>query len=305
MVFAEYLKSCRQKAEMTQDEVVHALYLLDEENFAGVNVSTLSRWERGITTPSTARIGTVLSFFQSRFNAPLPCLESSDTESLEKALCEKSLIQLFGRQSRMIVDISWGDEALPHFEIINLRKHPNAEELLELNFMLHQSVNTGFTKVELANFKRWLEHPAHLFSAVTYRSSFLGLLFALRLKPDSFRKILGFSLKKNELDDKDFASPDEEASIYLLSMFSFSQEVAAMLFNRLFAYLVAHQKNTDELGFLSSFDEAQLLAESMSLKPVSRHFEDNVNIISYRNDLFTLMKSPLGIQTLFPRKECN
>jgi len=300
MKFSTYLKTCREELGLTQDALTEALYLFDDELFEGVAPGTLSRWEREVSTPSYRRIEALMRFFQYRFDLPVPCIRTRDAKEAERIMCEEELETLF-KPKKMVADLAFQAEKIG-FETITLRHHPRADELLELNTMLHKSINTPLTRVEEKQFKTWIENPANLFVAVTYKSSFLGLLFALRLKPEIFDAILRLQKRKADLKEEDFAAIDEDGSVYLLSFFALSPHIATQLFRRYYAHLVAYQQNTRETGFVSSFEEALLLAERFGLHQNGETESDGETVLAYRADLFDAMRSTTALKVLFPKK---
>lgn len=66
MQFNEYLKSCREHAGFTQEQLMEELYLFDVDNFSGLDTSTLSKWERDIIKPRLAKQTSILKYFQSK-----------------------------------------------------------------------------------------------------------------------------------------------------------------------------------------------------------------------------------------------
>ena len=88
---SDYLKACREKLGMTQEDLVEALYHFDDVSFVGLTPTTLSRWERGVTTPPPNRMAALLRFFQQKEGMPLPCIESTDEEEIELLLCEEKI----------------------------------------------------------------------------------------------------------------------------------------------------------------------------------------------------------------------
>ena len=301
MHIADYLKECRDRLGMTQDALAEALYLFDDRVFEGVTSTTVSRWERGFTAPSVSRIAGLLRFFQEKTRLPLPCVEARDTAEVESLLCDERLHGLF-RPKTMVTDL---DLRSDDFRVVNLRHHARAEEILEINEMLHRSVNTPFTQVGLETFKRWMEYPGHLFTTVMYKESFLGLLFSLRLKPESFEEVMAFERMKADLTDEDFAAPHEEGSVYMLSFFSLSQDVATLLFRRFFAHLIAYQKETEKVGYVSSFEEAWQLAKRLGLQESGLSQSGEETVKAFSADLFTLFRTPLAVKVLFPKEHCR
>ncbi|WP_456450978.1 helix-turn-helix domain-containing protein, partial [Hydrogenimonas sp.] len=304
MRFSDYLKACRERLGLTQEELVTELYLFDDARFEGITPTTMSRWERGATMPPMPRMADIVAYFQTRFGRPLPCVEARDAEEVEALMCEEPIGGLF-KPKRMVAGLSLAHDEGEPFSLVNLRHHPRAEELLELNAMLHRSVNTPYTRVDTARFKRWIDHPGNMFAAVTYRTSFLGLLFTLRVKPESFDALLRFEKRKDDLAKEDFAAPNEEGSVYMLSFFAISQEIATMLFRRFYAHLIANQERTKEAGFVSSFEEAQELAHRLNLRTTGRKNHEGTEILAFRTDLFALMTSSMALKALFPKRHCT
>jgi transcriptional regulator with XRE-family HTH domain len=56
MKISEYLKRCRDRLGLIQEALSHELYLFDLERFAGVDTTTFSKWERGVTAPPFPRL---------------------------------------------------------------------------------------------------------------------------------------------------------------------------------------------------------------------------------------------------------
>jgi transcriptional regulator with XRE-family HTH domain len=301
---SDYLKTCREKLGKTQEALVEALYHFDDASFAGLTSATLSRWERGMATPPPNRMAALLRFFQHRSGLPLPCVEPTNEKGVESLMSEEEIANLF-KPKNMVNDVTMPGASPAMFELVNLRHHERVGELLELNTMLHQGANTPFTQVSYAQFAQWIDHPGNLFIAVTYKASFLGLLFALRLKPKSFEKVLAFSMKKSDLKEADFAAPHEEGSLYLLSLFSLSPVVATLLFRRLYAHLIASQSTSREVGFVSSYEEAWTLAKRLGLDERDSVEMDKKTIKAFRTDLYTMMRTSQAIKIFFSKEPCD
>jgi transcriptional regulator with XRE-family HTH domain len=303
MDFSTYLRLSRKQLELTQEEFVEKLYLFNDTVFSGINPATLSRWEREISIPSLTRISSIIAYFQEEAKQPLPYVELLHTENMEQLLCEPILSQLFKPKS-MVGKLELKTDSYDAFELQSLRHHPNAKELTELITMLHKGVNTPFTQVKESQFNYWMDNPSNLFTTLVYKSILLGLFFVLRLKPESFQKIITFKMRKDELSDIDFAPIGEEASLYILSFYSLTQPVATSLFHRFYAHLITYQSHIKEVGFISSFQEANNLAEKMELQKCGAYFDNNTEIIAYKNDLFSFFKALFTLKVIFPKHSC-
>ena len=88
MQFNEYLKSCREHNNLTQEQLVHDLYSFNIENFEGLDTSTLSKWERSITRPKISKQISIIKCFQERTGIVLPCWDKYSSEEAAALICE-------------------------------------------------------------------------------------------------------------------------------------------------------------------------------------------------------------------------
>jgi transcriptional regulator with XRE-family HTH domain len=290
---------------LAQRELVEKMYHYDNKAFSGINPTTISRWERGENLPSYKKIAEILAFFQDYFKTPLPFIESKDINEIENLMNKESISMLF-KPKRMVAQIEFDNSLYlkeSDFKIISLRNHKRADEIIELNSFLHSNYNTKYTQVDIKRFKEWIEYPNNLFIALTYKDTILGLLFMLQLKPESFRKIIDFEIKKSDLNKDDFITNNKDKrSIYLLSLFSLSTNIASRLFARMYAHLIYNQNIVEDIGLVTSFDEAIQLAKRMNLKESGSYRYIDTTIYSYRAKLYDLALSDIAIKSLFTRE---
>jgi transcriptional regulator with XRE-family HTH domain len=289
---------------MSQSDLVEKLYLFDDRLFAGLNIPTISRWENGLNQPSYAKIRGIMAYFQSQMGRVLPCIEANDVDEAEAIICEEKIEELF-RPNQMVTKLPLRHDGEVPFEVVTFRHHPRAGKLLKLHAMLHRSANTPLTRVDTEKFARWMEHPGNLFVAVTFEENLLGLLFTLRLKPESFERILRFELKKNDLQEKDFAQMDERADIYLLSFFALSSDVATLLFRRFYASVIAMQERIGHVGMITSYPEAKRLGIDLGLQEAGKIEDEGKTVVAYRASVEAFMLSDTALRTLFPKGGCR
>ena len=72
MYFSEYLKSCRERSNLTQEQLVSNFYTHDIEMFESLDSSTLSKWERSIVKPNISRQVSILKYFQKITDTAYP-----------------------------------------------------------------------------------------------------------------------------------------------------------------------------------------------------------------------------------------
>jgi len=179
------------------------------------------------------------------------------------------------------------------------------DSLIETNMHLHQSLNHESSQLSREQFKEWAIHHSNLFLTCEHKGTFLGLLFAARIKPEVLDKIVNFEIKKNEVSEDDFTSFDEEGSMLLLSFFALNPKVATLLFIRLYAHLIANQNNIIDIGGITNSDEAKKLVSNMNLHyQKSKVTEDNVKITSYKQSLSNVLASEYAVKMLLSKQEC-
>ena len=127
----------------------------------------------------------------------------------------------------------------------------------------------------------------------------------LRLRPDVFDDVLACRRAKNDLTTNDLAVPGEPASLYLLSFFSLSRDVAVPLFSRLFAHLVAYGEISQKIGLVTSYDEAYTLAKQLGLAEKENACRQKYGVRSLASDLGRFFRSPFAVGLLFPKEACR
>ena len=305
MEFGHYLKECRKNFGLTQEELVEALYTTDPELFGSLDASALSKWERGVSQTSYRKMGMILRYFQQQSGMPLPCIDDQDPQSAERGLCEQAMRYLLGTPPRhLVIDLHMDRLQAEHFSIIPLRQFERMDELLEIHQNLHENLTPPHDRLSIEQTREWALHPESLFYVILYKRTLLGFFFSLRIRPERFESIMEMTLRKNELRIDDLARPGEKASVLILSFFALDSRMASLLLLRLYAHLIAHQREIRELGLVSTLPEVDRVVERMALR-ISRTREiDGRRHRAYRNDLFRLFSNETAMRLLFPKEEC-
>lgn len=305
MHFNEYLKSCREHNHLTQEQLVHDLYSYDIESFEGLDTSTVSKWERGITKPKPSKQVNIIKYFQEKTGVALPCWESYSIKETEDLICRSGMTNLIGKRKELIQNFPSEMMHVDEFKIYPVRSFERMSDLLEINMDIHQTVNQKYSQVSLEQFKEWALHPSNLFLACEYKGGFLGLFFTLRLKPEVFDKIMNFEMKKSDISLDDFASFDEMGCNYMLSFYALNQKCATMLFIRYYAHLIANQKNIAQIGLITTLDEARKIASNMNLEYyTSKIVENNVEIQTYKQTLPNVIASENVVKMILSKQTC-
>ncbi len=305
MYFSDYLKSCREHVNLTQDELVSELYNQDIEHFEGLDANTISKWERAITHPKASKKVAVIKFFQTRTGLPLPCLPQTNVKGIESLICQSGVKNLTGNSKELILAFPSESMDIEDFKVFPVRDSERIDTILSLNMDVHKSTNLDYTQVSQEQFKAWSLHPSNFFMLCEYKDSLAGLFFTLRLKPEVFEKLMHFKMKISEISPDDFASFDEIGSNYLLSFYALNQKIASLLFIRYYAHLIANQTNIDQVGVLSSHSEVAKIVQNMNLKELEQSkIQEGETIHAYQASLANILASEAFVNMILTKQNC-
>jgi len=308
MQFNEYLKTCRTGNTLTQEELVHALYSFDTGHFKGLDTTTLSKWERGITKPKLAKQVSIIKYFQTLTDIALPCFDDHSEEEIEESICKVGMQNIItdSKSKQIILDFPSDSMLLDDFRIYQLKNTTMLNKVLNINTYLDKDFNQNFTQLETEDFKKWAFMPGNLFLVCEYANEPTGLLFILKLKPEAFKKIINGEIMERELIEEDFALPDEVGSSYIISFFALNKKAASMLFVRYYAHLISHQHTIEEVGVATFMEDAQKLIENINLPyHTSCITEDNRELQFYKASLSSFLATQSVIKMILTKQSCK
>ena len=240
MQFNEYLKLCREKYKLTQEDLVSDLYTHDIDNFSALDNTTLSKWERNMVKPRVSKQVSIIKYFQTHADTALPCWESYSVEETEAHICKVATHNLIGDSKQYVYNFPSGFIKMDDLSIEPLRNSTQIDTILEINMDIYKNLNHNATRVTIEQFREWSLHPYNAFYTCSYKDTYLGHFFSIRLKPEVFEKVLDFKMRKDEITVEDLASFDTPGCELILSFFAANEKSATALFIRYYAHLIAN-----------------------------------------------------------------
>ncbi|WP_457605241.1 helix-turn-helix domain-containing protein [Nitratifractor sp.] len=305
MQFADYLRKCRLALELTQEQLVEALYLYDAERFRGVSPATLSRWEHGVVAPHMHRKRALIGFFQEKRGEALPCWKERSMEETEEEICRLGIGHLLGGTRRLVLDFPSEVIRFDELEVVTLREGEDLRRLVAFNMDVHLATHPDPIRLSEEQFLSWSRHPGSRYFACRYRGSYVGLLFLLKLRSEPFEKILRYEMRKSELTEEDFALPEERGFIMPLAFFALHEKAAIMLIVRFYSYLIANQDAIDGVGLVTSYRESRRLVEGINLQATGEPRKtEGSEIQAYRQSLDGVIASEMMVKILFEKERC-
>ncbi len=304
MYFSDYIRNCREKCQITQEKMVKDLYDFDFGNFAGLDTTTLSKWERGISKPKIARQAGVIRYFQKLTGNALPCLEHCSIAEAEKMISASGMEHMVGKSRHLILNFPSAMMQSSEITVHQLRHSKIMDDVIDINIDLDRDFNQNSTGLSRETFKKWALHPGSAFYVCEYKEQFFGLLFSLRLKQNVFQALMDFEKEERTLDANDFAAYNEEGNSYVTSFFALNEKAAALLFVRYFAYLIAHQNRIAEVGAATMMEDGKKLIENMHLTHYSSaEIKPGTKMHTYRETLSRLLAQENVVKMILSNRE--
>ena len=305
MYFNDYLKKCREKYDLTQEELVVELSHFDETLFSSLDNVTLSRWELGKSNPNTARQVQVIKYFQGRDDLVFPCFDESESEMIEKHVCKTGMLNLPGKNKSLILNFP-SSISVDELTVHQLKDSQMIDEKIKIALDLNKEFSHNRSLIDSDRFREWTLSPENLFLICEYNKQFFGLLFSLRLKPESFEKLMNFKISQSDISTEDFAGPDEVGSNFILAFFAMNDMAASLLLIRYFAYLISDQTKIEEIGSMSTHADAIALMESINLRHCkSKKFANSLTRQTYRASLSDVLVNETMVKVLFSKEDCS
>ncbi len=305
MYFNDYLKKCREKHELTQEELVSELSYFDEELFSSLDNVTLSRWELGKSSPSAAKQVQVIKYFQSIDELIFPCFDETESEMIEKHVCKTGMLNLSGKNKSLILNFP-SSISIDELTVHQLKDSQMIDENIKIALDLNKEFSHNHSLINNDQFTEWTSHPRNLFLICEYNKQFFGLLFSLRLKPESFDKLMNFEITQSDISSEDFASYDEPGCNFILAFFAMNDMAASLLLIRYYACLMVNQKSIKEIGAMSTRSDAITLMENIHLQPCkSKSYGKDITRYTYRAALSDVLINETMIRILFSKEDCT
>ena len=302
MKFHTYLKSCRERFNLTQEQLIQELYNT-YDTFEGLDVSTFSRWERDISVPGLDRQVKIIQLFHEKSNTVFPCFDNRSSEEVENDICNRGIKNLIGHSNQHILKFPSVSFQAGDIKISHIRSTNDIDRAITMPHAVMQGFTNNNPGMTTELLKSWALHSSNLFLVSEVHGQFFGLFFNLRLKPKVFEKIMNFEMGIFTIGNDDFAAFSEMGCNLPLLFFANNEEVASLLFLRYYAHLIANQDNILEIGTTPIRDGGKKMAVKMKLK----HYKDiemkQGTRSAYRASLADVLINETVLKMMFQRQD--
>jgi transcriptional regulator with XRE-family HTH domain len=306
MTFGNYLKMFRKRYGFTQEQLVEALYHFDDLFFSGLDATTLSKWERSITRPKAAKQSRILQFAQFHSGEPLPIFSDMSYDELRTEICHKGLEGILqGRISDIILNMQTTIMHLHTLHIITTKSTPQNATLLELAADLRNEAHPQMTQVTLKNLETWQHHEGNMFWYSNYKDVTTGMLFSLRLKPDTYRELILFERPLHTVTSEEFASLQEPGCYYSFVYYALNEVSALVLMQYFYLEMVYRQHHIRRVGASVARNDAHKIVRRMEHRAVEIFRDGAYEVTSYDTSVTSLLSSEYFVKSVFVPDGCE
>lgn len=255
--YSELLQICRQKANLTQKELVEQLSQFSND-FIDLNTVTLSRWERGVASPSFQRKKTLFHYlYQQGFLDDKECMHYFE-ESFQD-LKQPLALQLDHKYDGLIGN-------LPSFKV-------SAEKYLCIPMKRYTDEKLRYTlDIEKANHSRddYILKHSRLKEWCNFESSFclgceldgehIGHTVMLKVSTETATAVIHHQKSIFSLTKDDLLSSDEKGTYIIHSLYGINAEIMAMLTIRTLLFILENRNKIENIAtFITRKDNLKLM----------------------------------------------
>ena len=303
MKFNKYLKSCREKYNLTQEELVQELYNFDDI-FENLDINTYSRWERATTKPSSEKQISILKLFQTKSGHILSCFEDMNKENVENELCKLGIKNLIGHSKEHILDFPTRAFKIDDISVKQIKNAKDIDKVLQMPYDVIENLTGNVYNLSFDDIKKWAMHPSNFFLISEYQNRFGGILFTLQLKPNIFKKIIDFEMDLKEISIDNFTKNDEIGCNFPIAFFAYNDKSSTLLVLRYYAYLIANQEFIQSVGATPLLDGAKAMLKKMNMKSYKDKEVKQGTLTSYSASLSKMLLNKSVLKMIFQKQDC-
>ena len=304
MKFNKYLKSCREKYNLTQEELVQELYNFDDI-FENLDTNTYSRWERATTKPSIKKQISILKLFQTKSGHILSCFEDMNKENVENELCKLGIKNLIGHSKEHILDFPTKAFKVDDISVKQIKNADDIDAILQMPYDVIENLTGNVYNLSFGDIKKWAMHPSNLFLISEYQDRFGGILFTLQLKPNIFQKIIDFEIDLKDISIDDFAQTNEIGCNFPIAFFAYNEKSSTLLVLRYYAHLIANQEYIKNIGATPLLDGAKTIVQKMNMKYYKDKEVKQGILSSYFAPLSEILLNESVLKMIFQKQDCK
>lgn len=298
--FSDYLRICRENKGVTQSELVDEL-INNDPTFSSLDATTLSRWERGVSKPALSKQTLIIKYFSRYFDRIYPFLDEAEPIEIEKSFCAIGFSKLLGRH-KMVMDFPTKHMDTKLFKVNFYKESNHKMTALRRNHMIMQEIYGPQFCDQLH--QNLAQHPSNYFAICEYQDDYYGHFFALKLKPEVFKRLMDFTMRADEVTVADIAEDDEVGSYYFFGFFSLGELVISLIWIHFYTQLIKQQKSIADLGAMIVSKEGEVIAKNMNTECINTIEIQGTTIMNFQASVDQMLITENVVKMLFNPESC-
>ncbi len=299
MKLCEYLRNCRKRLGWTQEELVDRLYAFDEA-FEGLDAVTLSRWERCVRMPGPRRQEMLVRALGAFLGDVFPCADQIDPATMEAKLSRIGIESLIGKHRRFILPFPAELIEKEGLCFDYLEAFGDREDYLRITYHFIRKITREQMDVSYERFVEWSRHPGSFFMIASYERQFFGVIFSIRLRPDTFERAMHFEIEEAQMAPESLAPPWEEGCEYPVTFVAYNELSANALVLHYYGHLLRNRGFIREVGALPKTPEGERLIRTLGLGYCCEH-PHIPGRRSWRGEIGDVLLNPNALELLFEK----
>ena len=273
---SKILTAYRKKCQLTQEQLCVDFSLFSDE-FISLTPVTLSRWENGVSRASLFRQRLIMKYLISK-----ELLKSEPFCSIVKERLEalpEPLSTVFDHTYESII------HNFPDFRVdLDAYEYIRIDEITSTELLLHiidievASHATGYYQTSPQQLRTLSEHPSSFSLLIERNGQHLGHFIMYKLKPESAKKIVHYTLSEHDIKLSDLAAVDEIGSYYVHAFFAVNPLLSAVLNTQAYLHFFELFESIDDIVILSSRKDGVRLARSYGIELQDKGFDERYSL---------------------------
>lgn len=275
-IISKILIVYRKKYQLTQEKLCVEFSLFSNE-FISLTPVTLSRWENGVSRASLLRKRLIMKYLISK-----GLLKSEPFCSIVKERLEalpEPLSAVFDHNYESIIHNlpDFGID-LKAYEYISIDEATSAELLEYIINIEVVSHAVGYYQTSPQQLRILSKHPSSFSLLIKRNGQHLGHFIMYKLKPESAKNIVHYTLSEHDIELADLAAVDEIGSYYVHAFFAANPLLAAVLNTQAYLHFFELFEVIDDIVVLSSRKDGVRLARSYGIELQDKGFDEQYGL---------------------------
>ena len=265
-MIGKLIYSYRKEYGITQDALVEVLSSFSP-NLKKLNTVTLSRWERGITSPSIAKKRDLLRFIVGSNN-----VKKSNVYMLIKEqyrlLVDATLSALPGANSLLLGNLPIFDNNENCIHTLNDPDMKNTflEHIIDIEQATHPS---GYCKLSHDRMGKYLQTSSTFAILCTQNKQYLGHFIMLKIKSETAVAIANNQKSKYDILHEELCSIEEAGSYIIQAVYASNPQYAMLLKTEAYLFLLDNMDTVKDLVIFSTRTDGATMSKNYGIRQVA------------------------------------